>query len=131
MFKRVFSGSYDKTVKLLELESGKCIKSFIHTSAVRCVKQAANNKLISGCFNGSIKIWDIETGECLININAHTNLLIDILLISNDRFVTCSWDNTIHSYDDFILILNIRNYFNFFLIILKVKQKLIKLCLKR
>ena len=87
LFKRVLSGSFDKAVKLWKLESGKCIKTFIHTSGVTSVKQATNNKLISGCYDGSIKIWDVETSECITIINARTNLLMDILSISNDRFI--------------------------------------------
>ena len=89
----------DKTVKLWELESGKCIKTFIHSSSVRSVKQANNNKIISGCYDGSIRIWNIETSECLKTINSHSLPVMDILLISDNKFATSSWDKKIKVFD--------------------------------
>ena len=66
---------------------------------VTSVKQATNNKLISGCYEGSIKIWDIKTSECIKTINGHSLPVMDILLKSSDRFITCSWDKTIKMFD--------------------------------
>jgi len=63
------------------------------------VKHATNNKIMSGCDEGSIKIWDIETSECLKTINVHSSTISNIVLISNERFVTCSLDSTIKLFD--------------------------------
>jgi WD40 repeat protein len=37
--------------------------------------------------------------ECLKTITAHTRVIVKIVLISNDRFATCSFDKTIKLFD--------------------------------
>jgi WD40 repeat protein len=41
----------------------------------------------------------MENSVCLKTINAHTSLIYKTLLISNNRFATCSWDKTIKLFD--------------------------------
>ena len=92
----MLSASVDNTIKVWELESGECIKTFLgHEYSVTCIKNVLDYKLISGDASGSIKIWKIETGECLKTIDAHSNFIYKILLISNDKFLTCSNNNEI------------------------------------
>jgi WD40 repeat protein len=55
--------------------------------------------LVCDLASGMLKILDIDSGEFLVTINKHTDSVGDILLISNDRFVTCSGDNTIKLFD--------------------------------
>ncbi len=97
LFQKVFSGSSDCKIKLRELESGKFIKSFVgHNNSIVCIKNVLGEKLISGDASGLIKI---ETGECLRTIDAHIAAVETILLISNDIFATCSYDETIKLFD--------------------------------
>jgi WD40 repeat protein len=63
-----------------------------------CLK-APGNIIISGCGNGLINIFDLETGECIQTINEHTDLVRNILIVSDNRFVTCSNDKTIKLFD--------------------------------
>jgi len=51
-----------------------------------CLK-APGNIIISGCGNGLINIFDLETGECIQTINEHTDLVRNILIVSDNRFV--------------------------------------------
>ena len=72
------------------METGKCIKTFVgHFSSIRFVENIFDDILISGDASGLIKIWKIETGECLRTIDAHTDTVETILLISNNIFATC------------------------------------------
>ena len=64
LIQKVFSGSLDSIIKLWELESCECIKTFIgHQDSVTCIKNVLNDKLISEDATGVIKIWRIETGN--------------------------------------------------------------------
>ncbi len=65
IIQRAFGGTVNGTIKLLNLESGECIKTFVgHSSSISSVKNVLDDKLISGDSDGLMKIWKIETGEC-------------------------------------------------------------------
>jgi WD40 repeat protein len=81
---------------LWDFESNKCSKTFSFTCEVTCNKKAPNNKLICGLRDNTINILNIESGECIATINEHFDIVESILPISNGKFVTCSFDNTIN-----------------------------------
>ncbi len=58
-----------------------------------------DNLIIYGTGNGLIKILNIETAQCIQTINAHANIINNILLMSNKTFLTCSQDGTIKYFD--------------------------------
>jgi WD40 repeat protein len=64
------SGSWDKTVKLWHVETGRCIRTFSgHEDYVESVFFSSNGKYAlswSSYSSRSVyKLWDVETGECL------------------------------------------------------------------
>ena len=59
------SGSYDKTVKLWDIQTGGVIKAFVCKNWVYSVSVSADCTTIAlGDGNGKISLWDIQTGEC-------------------------------------------------------------------
>ena len=62
--KYIVSGSYDKTIKIWNLESGQEIKTLKgHSESVNSVAISSDNKyIVSGSADNSIKIWNIESG---------------------------------------------------------------------
>jgi WD40 repeat protein len=55
----IISGSDDKTIKIWDIDSGKCIKTLEgHTNCVNSV-QTINNLIISGSFDKTIRITPI------------------------------------------------------------------------
>ena len=74
------SGSRDKTIKIWEAKSGRCVITLIgHDNWVNDLLFHPNGKyLISVSDDKSIRIWDLHNGRCYKKItNAH------------DHFVTC------------------------------------------
>ena len=62
---RVISGSYDKTIKLWDVDEGTCLKTFKgHKGVVTCLVSISENSFASSSGDGTIKVWDVSTGKC-------------------------------------------------------------------
>ena len=79
------------------------IQTFEHSKSVNCIQvDETSNKLISVSNeknDKTIKIWSLDTGECLKTMNHHQNCVRNILLISNNKFISGSMDSTIKIWD--------------------------------
>ena len=72
------TGSYDTSIKIWDIETGKKIRTLSgHTSGVRCL-QFDNNKLISGSMDKSLKVWNWRTGECHSTYTGHSGGVIGL-----------------------------------------------------
>lgn len=72
------TGSYDATIKIWDLVTGKEIRTLSdHTSGVRCL-QFDDNKLISGSIDKSLKVWNWRTGECRSTYTGHSGGVIGL-----------------------------------------------------
>ena len=60
------SGSYDKTIKLWDVQTGGVVKTFQgHTNRVWSISISADHMIIaSGSDDKTIHLWDIQTEEC-------------------------------------------------------------------
>ena len=57
------SGSFDKTIKIWDTNTGKEIRTLKgHTNSVYCLVVLPNGQLASGSRDQTIKIWDTNTG---------------------------------------------------------------------
>jgi platelet-activating factor acetylhydrolase IB subunit alpha len=70
------SGSRDKTIKLWETKSGKCIITLIgHDNWVTdMVFHPSGRYLLSVSDDKSLRMWDIQSGRCtrkMIDIHSH------------------------------------------------------------
>jgi len=79
-------------IKIRDIESNECIKTFDADTELTCAKIAPGNILISGYCDGSVKI-----GNTLID--AHTEAVNQILILSKNKFITYSDDLTIKLFD--------------------------------
>jgi WD40 repeat protein len=87
------STSSDDIIKIWDIESNECIKTFdIDTELLLCAKNAPGNIIIRGYLNGSVKIGNTT-------IDAHTDSVVDILILTQNKFITCSNDCTIKLFD--------------------------------
>ncbi|KAI7887829.1 smu-1 suppressor of mec-8 and unc-52 [Mucor mucedo] len=78
----ILSGSYDHSVKIHHVKSGKLVKSFEgHTSFVNSVLYNWDNTLVlSASSNGEIKIWDVTSGSCLSTTTPQRETSVQLLL---------------------------------------------------
>jgi len=52
------SGSFDKTVRIWDIERGLCLLTIYHTSIVRALAVLPDGRLVSGCDNMISYVWD-------------------------------------------------------------------------
>lgn len=71
--KRLASASCDKTLKLWDVATGECLRTFEgHSTFVMSVVFSQDGKRIaSGSKDGTLKVWDIEAGKCLQTFEKH------------------------------------------------------------
>ncbi|NET74532.1 MAG: WD40 repeat domain-containing protein, partial [Sphaerospermopsis sp. SIO1G2] len=73
--KTLASGSYDETIKLWNVETGKEIRTFKgHNDPVTSVIYNPDGKILaSGSRDKTIKLWDIETGQEILSLSGHNS----------------------------------------------------------
>ncbi|POS84569.1 hypothetical protein EPUL_004075 [Erysiphe pulchra] len=77
------TGSYDLTIKIWNVDTGKCIRTLKgHTAGIRAL-QFDNQKLISGSLDQTIRIWNWRTGECVNAYQAHDAGVIALNFVGN------------------------------------------------
>ena len=99
--KFALSASWDKTMRLWEIETGETINVFLdHTKDVLSVAWSGDNKqIVSGSRDKSLKLWNTR-GECKYDIkeNGHTDWVSSVAFSPNPQkpvIVSASWDRVV------------------------------------
>ncbi len=97
----LISGSTDKTVRILEIETGNCINVF-HGHRDRVFAVDFNSKqevLASGSIDNTIKLWNLS-GDCLKTITGHENWIFSVAFSPDGKLLASgSHDHTIRVWD--------------------------------
>ncbi|XP_054254862.1 F-box/WD repeat-containing protein 10-like [Indicator indicator] len=64
------SGARDGTLKVWDLELGKCLRTLKHGSPVWAVRMDGH-RLISGCERGRVKVWSADKGALIKTLEGH------------------------------------------------------------
>jgi guanine nucleotide-binding protein subunit beta-2-like 1 protein len=105
------SASWDKTLRLWDINSGKTTKLFVgHTSDVLSVAFSPDNRqIVSGSRDKSIKLWN-TVGECKATITGHTEWVSSVHFSPNPEnsvIVSSGWDKLIKVINRQVIFLNI------------------------
>lgn len=101
---RLLSGSWDKTLCLWDLDSGRCIHIFKgHKEYVTCVCVFSGlNGVVraASCSDDkTIRIWDLEFGVCLRVLRGHTSCIQSVAGTNDGVLVSGSRDGEIRIWD--------------------------------
>ncbi|RKZ88364.1 MAG: hypothetical protein DRR19_12605, partial [Candidatus Parabeggiatoa sp. nov. 1] len=94
----VVSGSYDKTVKLWEVNTGRLLKTFHgHSSSVTSVAYAPDGQtVLSGSDDKTVKLWSVRTGLLLKTFAGHTRSVTSVAYAPDGQTVVSgSYDKTV------------------------------------
>lgn len=97
---QLLTSSYDTTVKIHGLKSGKMLKEFRgHNSYVNCAIYTFDNINILSCSSdGNVKVWDVRTNDCLYTIRPPSKSELADTKVNNilqfpdliDNFLICN-----------------------------------------
>eukprot|EP00026_Physarum_polycephalum_P002522 Phypoly_transcript_02529.p1 GENE.Phypoly_transcript_02529~~Phypoly_transcript_02529.p1 ORF type:complete len:397 (+),score=32.93 Phypoly_transcript_02529:1556-2746(+) len=93
---KLVTGSFDKTIKIWDRNTYKCMKTLRgHSYPIQCL-QFSHNMLVTGSLDNTIKMWDTDSGLYVGTIveRAH-NFDVFCLQFEGDRIVSGSSDSTV------------------------------------
>jgi len=90
--KCALSGSNDKTVRLWDVESGRCLRVLGgHSDTVQALSWSADQqRAISGSFDQTLRMWDVATGRCLRVLGKGEENFVWSLALSADQKLALS-----------------------------------------
>jgi len=100
--KHFISGSYNGTLRLWDIESGKTIQIFEgHTYPVICVAITPDGKhFISGSRDETLRLWDIGSGKTIQIFEGHTHWVKCVAITPDGKhFISGSDDKTLRLWD--------------------------------
>ncbi|MEM1292809.1 MAG: NB-ARC domain-containing protein [Cyanobacteria bacterium P01_H01_bin.162] len=96
------SGSFDKTIRLWDLQSGECLKILEgHSHWIWAVAISPDDRFIaSGGDDCQVRIWDVNTGMCLHRLSDHDNWVWAVAFSPDGKtLATGSYDRTIRLWE--------------------------------
>ncbi|CAM6003121.1 unnamed protein product [Sphagnum balticum] len=91
---RVITGSDDKTARVWNVATGKCVNVLNgHTDDVYCAA-VHGTTLVTGSADGTVRMWDMQTGECTHTFSEHTSS-VECVAFDGTTIVSGSGDETV------------------------------------
>ena len=102
--KKIVSGSYDKTLRVWDAESGSSILGPLvgHTDWVTSVAFSPDGKkIVSGSHDQMLRVWDAESGSSILGpLVGHTDLVMSVAFSPDGKkIVSGSYDQTLRVWD--------------------------------
>ena len=96
------SGSEDKTVRLWDVESGRCLRVLEgHTSGVLSVAWSPDGlRALSGSVDKTVRLWDVQSGRCLRVLEGHADGVYSVAWSADGQHaLSGSEDDTVRLWD--------------------------------
>lgn len=92
---RLASASDDQTVKLWDVQTGECLKTFVgHTDWIQSVHFSPDGQMLAtGSRDQTVKIWDVDTEKCLQTLTGHTHRVRSVMFNPQGTMLVSSSDD--------------------------------------
>jgi WD40 repeat protein len=104
--RRTLTGGEDTTIRLWDLETGRCecILEGHSAPVYSLVWSADNRRALSGSADGTLRLWNVETGRCLRVMKGHRGWIRNYVKsvawnVSHDRAISGGYDSTVRLWD--------------------------------
>jgi len=86
------SGSFDKTLRLWELNTGKFIRNFEgHAGTVfGAAVTPDGQRIVSGSSDGTLRVWDLNTAKLINTLSGHTGKIYAVKITLDGRYIISS-----------------------------------------
>ena len=93
--KFIVSGSYDKTLKVWDSETGNCIRTLSGNSGsvYSCAISHDNKFIVSGSDDNTLKVWDSETGNCIRTLSGNSGSVSSCAISHDNKFIVSGSDD--------------------------------------
>jgi len=99
---RMLSGSDDKTLKLWNVDTGRCLRTFSgHKDSIFSVDLSKDGRwALSGSADGTLKLWDVTSGNCVRTFEGHRGIVFSVRLNPDgSQAISAGQDHTIKIWD--------------------------------
>jgi len=100
--KMIVSGSDDRTVRVWEISTGKCLQILQgHTNSVfSVVFNADGNTVASGSTDQTVRLWDVRMGRCFKTLKGYSNSVFSVAFNHQGNFIASgSTDQNVRLWD--------------------------------
>ena len=93
--KHCVSASADRTIRVWDLETGRCIKTIenLHSEVSSLSITPGCKRCVIGYCDGTIRVWDLDNGQCLKTINVHPDILATFDISPDGNRCVCITSN--------------------------------------
>ena len=90
----MLSGSWDGTSKIWDLESGECTATLTGHKFAVTVCRLSTGYIVTGSADGILTLWT-QTGQKIKSVQAHSEIIRNIIEVPDVGILTCSNDTHI------------------------------------
>ncbi len=99
--RRALSGSWDKTVRLWDVQTGRAIRTLDESAEVNCVAPSPDGRYaLSGTSDKVLRLWDAESGREIRKLQGHTQPVRSVAFSPDGRLaLSGSEDKTLRLWE--------------------------------